>query len=285
MKLQLDQIESRLQSLLEVRLMSALPGFQMEDLVVQKLAETMKANLVKAEGGKTIAPNAFTLAVHPDQIAKWKDPPLREALIQSIKIVGDEAGFEFNTSPAIYITPNPDLESNTVNVIAAHQDETFEDTKGIGAEEEKEPQQEYDQLPDNAFLIVDGVKVFPLQKIVVNIGRRLDNHLVIDDPRVSRTHAQLRAIKGRYVIFDLNSTGGVYVNGQRSKQSVLYPGDVISLAGVPLVFGQDNPPMRPDLADTEQFGGTTIERPTAMLKGSDFLRKFDEHETKQNDKK
>ena len=75
------------------------------------------------------------------------------------------------------------------------------------------------------------------------------------------------------------------MNGQRSKQSVLYPGDVISLAGVPLVFGQDNPPMRPDLADTEPFGGTTIERPTALLKGSDFLRKIDEHEKKQNDQK
>jgi pSer/pThr/pTyr-binding forkhead associated (FHA) protein len=93
----------------------------------------------------------------------------------------------------------------------------------------------------------------------------LDNQLVIDDPRISRNHAQLRAIKGRYVIFDLNSTGGTFVNGQRTSQSVMYPGDVISLAGVPLVFGQDNPPPRPDLADTNPLSEASAERPTAFL--------------------
>ncbi len=285
MKLSLDQIESRLQSLVEVRLLSALPGFRIEDLVVQKFAEAMKSNLIEEEQGTTIAPNVFTLAIHPDNASKWKEPSLQEALIQSIRIVGEEAGFLFQSQPSIYISPDQELESTDVNVLAAHQIEKAEDTKGIESTDDQEFPYDNGQLPENAFLIVDGIKVFPLQKLVVNIGRRLDNHLVIDDPRVSRTHAQLRAIKGRYIIFDLNSTGGVYVNGQRTKQSVLYPGDVISLAGVPLVFGQDNPPMRPDLADTEPFGGTTIERPTALLKGSDFLRKIEEHERKQNDQK
>jgi pSer/pThr/pTyr-binding forkhead associated (FHA) protein len=41
------------------------------------------------------------------------------------------------------------------------------------------------------------------------------------------------------MIFDLNSTGGTFVNGKRVTQSMLYPGDVISLAGVPLIYGQE----------------------------------------------
>jgi len=64
---------------------------------------------------------------------------------------------------------------------------------------------------------------------------------VIDDGRISRLHAQLRAVRGRYVIFDLDSRGGTWVNGQRVRQQALAPGDVISLAGVPLVFSQDAP--------------------------------------------
>jgi pSer/pThr/pTyr-binding forkhead associated (FHA) protein len=125
-------------------------------------------------------------------------------------------------------------------------------------------------IPENAFLIVEGVKVHPLNESVVNIGRRLENQLVIDDPRVSRNHAQLRAIKGRFVLFDLNSTGGTFVNGQRTSQTVLYPGDVISLAGVALIFGQDNPPPRPDLANTSPLLDVDMEagrseRPTAVL--------------------
>ena len=106
------------------------------------------------------------------------------------------------------------------------------------------------RIPEDAFVIVDGVKVIPLTTPLVRIGRRLENNLVLDDPRVSRTHAELRAINGRYVLFDLNSTGGTFVNGLRITQSVVYPGDVISLAGVNLVYGQKNPPPRIDLKET-----------------------------------
>ena len=130
-----------------------------------------------------------------------------------------------------------------------------------------EEMEESDNVPENAFLIIEGVKVHPLHEAVVNIGRRLENQLVIDDPRVSRNHAQLRAIKGRFVLFDLNSTGGTFVNGQRTSQTVLYPGDVISLAGVALIFGQDNPPPRPDLAATSPLNPDPgiSERPTATI--------------------
>jgi pSer/pThr/pTyr-binding forkhead associated (FHA) protein len=123
-------------------------------------------------------------------------------------------------------------------------------------------------------LIVEGVKVFPLTTAVINIGRRLDNQLIIDDPRVSRNHAQLRSIKGRFVVFDLNSTGGTFVNGQRTSQSVLYPGDVISLSGVSLIFGQDNPPPRPDLKETAPLQSATSDRPTALLKDTRSTAKF-----------
>ena len=152
-----------------------------------------------------------------------------------------------------------------VDVVASHQLEPAADTMGMTPATNDTGDAGDNSFPQNAFLIVDGVKVFPLTKSVVNIGRRLDNQLVIDDPRISRSHAQLRAIKGRFVIFDLNSTGGTFVNAQRTSQSVLYPGDVISLAGVPLVFGQDNPPPRPDLADTDPLTQASSERPTAFF--------------------
>jgi pSer/pThr/pTyr-binding forkhead associated (FHA) protein len=83
------------------------------------------------------------------------------------------------------------------------------------------------------------VQIFPVNQQVINLGRRIDNHVVIEDLRVSRVHAQIRAIKGHFVIFDLDSSGGTFVNGVRSAQTTLYPGDVISLAGVDLVYGQD----------------------------------------------
>jgi pSer/pThr/pTyr-binding forkhead associated (FHA) protein len=159
---------------------------------------------------------------------------------------------------------DPTLSPNDARVTASNRIEPMAETNANPLDTGKPEEQ--NKMPENAFLIVEGVKVFPLKQPVVNIGRRLDNQLVIDDPRVSRNHAQLRAIKGRFVVFDLNSTGGTFVNGQRASQTVLYPGDVISLAGVALIFGQDNPPPRPDLKDTSPLSPhITTERPTAIL--------------------
>jgi len=107
-------------------------------------------------------------------------------------------------------------------------------------------------IPQNAFFVIEGVKVYPLVKAVISIGRRIENDLVIDDPRVSRRHAELRANheQGQFVLTDLNSTGGTFVNGHRISQSILYPGDIISMGGILLTFNQDDPPPRPDLIDT-----------------------------------
>ena len=121
-----------------------------------------------------------------------------------------------------------------------------------------------DAIPENAFLIIEGLRVHPLREPIVNIGRRLENHVVIDDPRISRQHAQLRALKGHFVLFDLNSTGGTFVNGQRANQTVLYPDDVISLAGVILVFGQDIQHI--DLVETAPLSGPgSTAQPTATM--------------------
>lgn len=117
-------------------------------------------------------------------------------------------------------------------------------------EADSPPAEETSAIPEEAYVVIDGVKVIPLTQPVVSIGRRVENTIVLDDPRISRNHIQLRAIKGRYVLYDLDSTGGSFVNGVKVTQSLLYPGDVISLAGFNLVYGQKNPPPRPDLKET-----------------------------------
>ena len=96
---------------------------------------------------------------------------------------------------------------------------------------------ENEGMPTNAFLIVNGSDVFPLKKPIVTIGRMEDNDLVIAEVRISRYHAQLRVVKGQYVLVDLKSTGGTSVNGEKVSQVVLYPGDVISLAGILVIYG------------------------------------------------
>jgi pSer/pThr/pTyr-binding forkhead associated (FHA) protein len=126
-------------------------------------------------------------------------------------------------------------------------------------------------LPENAFLIIDGTKAVPLNQAVITIGRHHDNMVVIDDPRVSRHHMELRAIQGRFVLFDLESSGGTYINGQRTSQAVVYPGDVISLAGVNIHFVKDVYSPRRNRGNTTFFPGQG-ERGTAIFRTT-FLNK------------
>ena len=259
----LREIESRLQNLIEVDLLKVLPGRRVEDVIIQKLATAIQQNSI-VEGGVTTIPDVYTLTLHPETAKTWIDERLLTIILSSITTVAQEAGFKFTISPTVTVITDERIHINDVEIITSHRIETMAETNATpldtgsldGAAE---------KIPENSFLIVEGVKIYPLNLQVVNIGRRLDNQLVIDDPRVSRNHAQLRAIKGRFVVFDLNSTGGTFVNGQRTSQSVLYPGDVISLAGVALIFGQDNPPPRPDLKNTAPFKNQAADRPTAVF--------------------
>lgn len=266
--LRLDQLEAKIQKLVEDQLAGILPGLRLEDRVIQRLATAVRENIVQQREDRAIAPNEFTLIVGTDTSTMWKEQSTIDALKNIITTASRDVGLKFVTQPTIHITTDDTFSADEIKVVASHKLEPVGDTQGMqipmGNPEEN---QEADNIPENAFLIVEGVKVHPLTESVVNIGRRLENQLVIDDPRVSRNHAQLRAIKGRFVLFDLNSTGGTFVNGQRTSQTVLYPGDVISLAGVALIFGQDNPPPRTDLAGTSPLNPDpgNSERPTATM--------------------
>jgi pSer/pThr/pTyr-binding forkhead associated (FHA) protein len=127
-----------------------------------------------------------------------------------------------------------------------------------------------------AFLVIEGRRVALLDKPVNNIGRKKDNHIVLDNQHVSRHHAQIRMIKDRYVIFDLNSTVGTSVNGDRIEHSFLRPGDVISLGGVAAIFGVGTPKINSDgdLASSESADtGPTDATDLEEING--YLRLFD----------
>lgn len=72
--------------------------------------------------------------------------------------------------------------------------------------------------------------VFPLEGDQLLIGRDATNGIAINDAEISRKHSRLTFQGGKYVIEDLGSTNGTFINGQRlAGPVVLKPGDVVSL--------------------------------------------------------
>ena len=71
------------------------------------------------------------------------------------------------------------------------------------------------------------------------IGRSRECDLVLDDPNVSRRHAELRRENGGWAVVDLGSTNGIKLNGKRSRGGRLNPGDEITLGLSRLTFEQE----------------------------------------------
>jgi len=71
----------------------------------------------------------------------------------------------------------------------------------------------------------------------VSLGRSRSSDVMIDDPNVSRAHAEIRAHGSSWVLTDMGSTNGTRLNGRRVTQAeVLGPGDEIEVGTTTLTF-------------------------------------------------
>ena len=84
---------------------------------------------------------------------------------------------------------------------------------------------------------------FDLTKEVTLVGRDVTNDITVGDSEISRQHARLTRTPGGYVMEDLGSTNGSYVNGERLvAPRVLSPGDLLGMGeNVTLSFEATSP--------------------------------------------
>jgi len=89
---------------------------------------------------------------------------------------------------------------------------------------------------------------------VVNIGRADYNDLVLPDESVSTTHAKLQRREGVWVLVDLDSTNGTFIDGDQIKgEAPLVPGATVRFGDVYLVFEPSD-----EGADVARGGGTRV---------------------------
>ncbi|MFN8472112.1 MAG: FHA domain-containing protein [Anaerolineae bacterium] len=76
------------------------------------------------------------------------------------------------------------------------------------------------------------VKQWSLNRTILRIGRGADNDVILAEREVSRHHAEIRKEGESFVVTDLGSTNGTFVNGQRITRPMrLRDGDLITIAG------------------------------------------------------
>ncbi len=100
-----------------------------------------------------------------------------------------------------------------------------------------EPLEERARSRAQSALLLMGGKRLVVGPAGVTMGRSRQSDVLVEDPNVSRTHAEIRPRGGSWVLTDLDSTNGSRLNGRRLEgPEVLKPGDEIELGTTLLKF-------------------------------------------------
>ncbi len=278
----------QIQRAIEKTLKKSLGHLDLRDLSLEEFAHQFAKEAIGVarvdSNGREFAPDQFTLSVHPQGLERIGQLPddLQMDISRDFRQALQDAGFLFAREVHFALATDPTLPQDGVRVIGWHSSNPL-DIQG-----EITPIEEYDtdRPPAGAFLVVEGRRHFRLSTALIKIGRRLDNDLVIDDPQVSRQHLQLLANRGKFILHDLNSTAGTYVNGIKVKDHSLQPGDVINVATVELIYGEDTsgppeltPPYKPLPASEPTDGRIT----PLDFRITTQLRNLDSDSTDEND--
>jgi hypothetical protein len=77
---------------------------------------------------------------------------------------------------------------------------------------------------------------FVLSSAITTIGRHADSDIALDDITVSRRHCEVLIDGGRFVVRDVGSLNGTYVNQKRVDEIELSQGDELQIGKFHLVF-------------------------------------------------
>ncbi|MFC2064738.1 FhaA domain-containing protein [Chloroflexota bacterium] len=251
------RLEQKIESLVEEKILNLLVHKKLEDQISKGLAFAMVDQIQSLESGTIHAPNFYLITVSPTNALELrKNTDFLDNLTIALESIGSEAGFTYVSKIIISVNVDSAYKDDQVQVIASFFRDTEDETRSFkvtSGNSQKEEQNE-----STSYLILEGNKTVPLEHQVINLGRRPTNQIVIDNPKISRDHAQIREIDGRYKIFDLNSKGGTLINGIQIRQKFLKSGDVISLAGYSLIFIQDSKVNIDENDDTVPFVSGSI---------------------------
>lgn len=241
------RLESWIEQLVEAPFVRLFVGRLFAQDVARHLARALEDGERLGADGVPEVPGRYRVALNPEDMEALQrhHPDMDAQLAIDLQALAESMHVRLMESPAILLEASPDLPLRAVRITPVDRALLKHDpTRDLNLESIRQrlEQEEASTAGANglrAYVIVQGAHTFDLTLPTVRIGRALDNDLILEDPRVSRYHAQLRCRYRRYILQDMGSRGGTMVNGFAIQEIVLRPGDVISLSGVDLIYGEE----------------------------------------------
>jgi len=245
----LRSLESKLAGLVEGTFSRAFKSEVRPVEIARKLAKEMDEHKVQSLS-RVYAPNEFTVWLSPEDRAQFEgtEDELARELSGYLLEHARRERITLGTQPRVTFKTDERLRLGEFGIQARRvkppEREHHAPTPGdeghtmvySSAERVQEPLREPDPRRGRARVRV-GAHVELIGSRGAVLGRSRDADVVLDDPNVSRHHAEIRPSGGSWIVNDLGSTNGVKINGRRiAGPESLKHGDVIELGTSRVTF-------------------------------------------------
>ena len=246
----LRNLESKLAGLVEGTFSRAFKSEVRPVEIARKLAREMEQHKV-ASLARTYAPNEYVVWLSPQDREQFEgyEGELKRELSGYLLEHARRERIALLTRPTIEFETDDDLRLGEFGIqarLVRSAEEVDSDAPSQGdhghtmvystSNRLSEPLAEPDPRRRGARLRVDGRTSVLGGKGAV-LGRSREADVQVDDPNVSRKHAEVRPSGASWTVHDLGSTNGVKVNGRRIQGAQsLRDGDTITLGTSDIVF-------------------------------------------------
>jgi hypothetical protein len=176
--------------------------------------------------GRTMVPNSFDVVLGErdyDRLSVYAEP-LGAELAAMVREHAQAQGYTFLGPVTVSFERDPALETGRFRVSSA----AVAGAVGTGRDRRRgEAGAPWLELATSSYV---------LSGATTRIGRGAENHLRIEDPGISRNHAELHYEGGDVTLVDLGSTNGVLVNGRRVERARLDDGAELVLGSTTMTF-------------------------------------------------
>jgi hypothetical protein len=184
----------------------------------RKLTREMDDNRTVDVRGRTVVPNHFTIELSgtdQEAFAEIADTLERE-LAEAAREHARDEGYAFLGPVQVDLQVADDLRTGSFALTARMRP----GEGGTGA---------------GSLVLPTGDRV-PLGEETITVGRLPESTIVLADPNVSRTHAEIRPRGSTFVVVDLGSTNGTRINGIRVTEHELMDGDEVMFGNTRMRF-------------------------------------------------
>jgi hypothetical protein len=194
--------------------------------------------------GRVLVPNDYTVELGDHdygRLEEWAEA-LGDELAAMVREHAAESGYSFVGTVHVGFELHPDIGTGVFRV-RSNQLASSEPAAAPAAAPSRGPRPapagSFPLRPRLIVAVGEEESAYFLSHPVTVIGRAADSDVRVDDPGVSRRHAELRYADGDVELIDLGSTNGVSVNGTPAGRTLLRDGDRIDVASTTLIFRRD----------------------------------------------